>query len=251
AVIGDFHGLNTLEHQPTKIAAIEGHWENVGDEGTPLVLFGWPDMQREETRFKIEVPRLGGLILAHDWNGRIPALKDFKPEDRPNSTVVFWSFRIMVGLGMLMILLGLWSALLRRRGALWQSRGFLRFALLMGPSGVLAILAGWYTTEIGRQPWVVYGMMRTADAVSNHGVPQMTLTLILFVVVYIAVFGAGTGYLMRLIGIGPIPFEGARQEHGGPGQERHPMRPLSASSEENDQVGSTSSSADTTPTSRS
>ena len=251
AVIGDFHGLNTLKHQPAKIAAIEGHWENVGNEGTPLVLFGWPDMQREETRFKIELPRLGGLILAHDWDGRIPALKDFKPEDRPNSTIVFWSFRVMVGLGMLMILLGFWSALLRRRSALWRNRYFLRFALAMGPAGVLAILAGWYTTEIGRQPWVVYGMMRTADAVSSHGVPQMTVSLILFVVVYIAVFGTGTGYLMRVIRVGPVPFEGARQEHGGPGQDRHPMRPLSASSEENDQAGSTTSSADTTTTSRS
>jgi cytochrome d ubiquinol oxidase subunit I len=151
---------------------------------------------------------------------------------------------------MLMILLGFWSALLRRRSALWRNRYFLRFALAMGPAGVLAILAGWYTTEIGRQPWVVYGMMRTADAVSSHGVPQMTVSLILFVVVYIAVFGTGTGYLMRVIRVGPVPFEGARQEHGGPGQDLHPMRPLSASREENDQAGSTTLSADTT-TSRS
>jgi cytochrome d ubiquinol oxidase subunit I len=245
AVIGDAHGLNTLQHQPAKLAAIEGHWENTGNEGTPLILFGWPDMKREQTRFKIEVPRLGGLILAHDWNGTIPGLKEFKPEDRPNSTVVFWTFRVMVGLGMLMILLGLWSALLRWRGSMWDNRLFQKFALLMGPAGVLAILAGWLTTEIGRQPWVVYGLMRTANAVSDHGVPEMTLTLALFVLVYAAVFGTGMGYLGRLILVGPKPHEGARPEEGGPGKERHPMRPLSASTEENDLVGNTTSTANT------
>jgi cytochrome d ubiquinol oxidase subunit I len=245
ALIGDAHGLNTLKHQPAKLAAIEGHWESSGNEGTPLILFGWPDMEREETRFKVEVPRLGGLILAHDWNGAIPGLKEFKPGDRPNSTVVFWTFRTMVGLGMLMILLGLWSALLRWRGSMWHNRLFQRFALLMGPAGVLAILAGWLTTEIGRQPWVVYGLMRTANAVSDHGAPQLTLTLALFVLVYAAVFGTGMGYLGRLIRVGPKPFEGARPEEGGPGKERQPMRPLSASTEENDLAGNTTSTANT------
>ena len=106
AVIGDFHGLNTLEHQPAKLAAMEGHWQNEGEEGTPLILFGWPDMEREETRFKLAVPHLGSLILTHSWDGKIPGLKEFPPEDRPNSAVVFWSFRLMVGLGLLMITLG-------------------------------------------------------------------------------------------------------------------------------------------------
>jgi cytochrome d ubiquinol oxidase subunit I len=228
AVIGDLHGLNTLEHQPAKIAAMEGHWENTGKEGTPLILFGWPDMQREETLYKLEIPRLGGLILTHDWDGRIPALKDFAPRDRPNSTVVFWTFRVMVGLGMLMIALGVWSAWLRWRGTLWRSRAFLRCALWMGPSGLVAILAGWYTTEIGRQPWTVYGLLRTQDAVSAHGATQLGITLVLFVVIYFAVFGAGTGYVLRLIRVGPQAHEGERIEHGGPGRERTPARPLSA-----------------------
>ncbi len=109
ALIGDFHGLNTLKHQPAKIAAIEGHWENVGDEPTPLILFGWPDMGREETRFKLEIPALGSLILPHRLDKQVPALKEFPPEDRPNSSIVFWSFRVMVGLGMLMVLTGIWS----------------------------------------------------------------------------------------------------------------------------------------------
>ncbi|CDG83565.1 cytochrome ubiquinol oxidase subunit I [Janthinobacterium agaricidamnosum] len=228
AVIGDAHGLNTLKHQPAKIAALEGHWENKGAGGTPLILFGWPDMQREETRFKLEVPRLGGLILTHAWDGKIPGLKEFAPQDRPNSTLLFWSFRVMVGLGMLMIALGLCSAWLRWRGGLWQARWFWRAALLMGPAGVIAILAGWYTTEIGRQPWTVYGLLRTADAVSSHGPLQLGVTLILFVVIYFAVFGTGVAYLFRLIRVGPQLHAGARIDDGGPGHGRTPARPLSA-----------------------
>jgi cytochrome d ubiquinol oxidase subunit I len=229
-VIGDFHGLNTLKHQPAKIAAMEGHWENSGDEGVPLILFGLPDMQREETRYKVEVPRLGSLILTHSWDGKVPALKEFAKEDRPNSTIVFWSFRLMVGLGMLMILLGLLSAWLRWRGRLATSKPFLRFALAMGPAGIVAILAGWFTTEIGRQPWVVYGVMRTADAVSPHGAAALGVTLVMFIVVYFAVFGTGIAYLFRLIQKGPLITEGRQQEPGGPGEERTPARPLSAAS---------------------
>jgi cytochrome d ubiquinol oxidase subunit I len=140
---------------------------------------------------------------------------------------VFWSFRIMVGLGMLMIALGLWSAWLRWRGNLFHSRPFLRFAVAMGPAGILAILAGWFTTEVGRQPWVVYGLMRTKDAVSLHGAPEVGLTLILFVLIYSAVFGTGIAYLLRQVRLGPVTGESATPEDGGPGREKHPMRPLS------------------------
>ncbi|MGY3323047.1 cytochrome ubiquinol oxidase subunit I [Pseudomonas sp. TE3911] len=232
AVIGDMHGLNTLEYQPAKIAAIEGHWENTNDEPTPLILFGWPDMAAEKTRFSLEVPYLGSLILTHSLDRQIPALKSFAPEDRPNSTIVFWSFRIMAGLGMLMIALGLWSLWLRKRCTLYECRPFLYLALFMGPSGLIAMLAGWITTEVGRQPWVVYGVMRTADAASHHSVQQLTFTLVMFVVVYFALFGTGIGYMMRLVRKGPQPHA----EHslaGGPGQTRTPARPLSAADEEN------------------
>ncbi|MGZ3236131.1 MAG: cytochrome ubiquinol oxidase subunit I [Burkholderiaceae bacterium] len=239
AVIGDFHGLNTLKYQPAKIAAMEGHWENSGNNGAPLILFGIPDMQREETRYAVEIPRLGSLILTHSLDGKIPALKDFAPKDRPNSTIVFWSFRIMVGLGILMIALGVWSAWLQWRAGIWACRPFLYFALLMGPAGVMALLAGWYTTEIGRQPWTIYGLLRTSDAVSTHGTTQLGITLVLFVLIYIAVFGTGIGYLFRLIRVGPMQQENGPHGHGGPGQERNPMRPLSASSESN--VGDPSS----------
>lgn len=228
ALIGDAHGLNTLKYQPAKIAAIEGHWENKNSEPSPLILFGYPDKEREETRYSLEIPYLGSLILTHSLTQQIPALKSFPKEDRPDPTIVFYSFRIMAGLGMLMIVLGLWSLWLRWRGNLYENRAFLRFALLMGPSGLIALLAGWFTTEIGRQPWVVYGLLRTKDAVSSHGEMQMSISLLLFVVIYSSVFGVGYLYMMKLIRKGPQPHEGQSQDHGGPGQHRTPARPLSA-----------------------
>ncbi|WP_296262634.1 MULTISPECIES: cytochrome ubiquinol oxidase subunit I [unclassified Pseudomonas] len=231
AVVGDAHGLNTLEHQPAKIAAIEGHWENVGNEPTPLILFGIPDMKEERTKYAVEIPYLGSLILTHSLDKQIPALKSFPPEDRPNSLIIFWSFRVMVALGMLMIAVGLWSAWLRWRGGLYTNRLFLRLVMVMGPAGLIAMLAGWFTTEIGRQPWVVYGLMRTANASSHHSVGQLTLTLVLFVVVYFLLFGTGFGYMMRLVRKGPKTHEGDGTPHGGPGQKRTPARPLSAADE--------------------
>jgi len=236
AVIGDFHGLNTLKHQPVKIAAIEGHWENQPGEPTPLILFGIPDMKAETTHFKIEIPVLGSLILTHSLDKQVPAMKEFPAEDRPNSTIIFWSFRVMVAMGLLMIAAGLWSLLLRKGGKLYSSRPFLHFVMWMGPSGLLAILAGWITTEVGRQPWVVYGLMRTADGVSNHSYAQLGFTLIAFVVVYFALFGTGFAYMMRLVRKGPHTGEGDDQRPGGPGQKRTPARPLSAADEGSDAV---------------
>ncbi|AYG62196.1 cytochrome ubiquinol oxidase subunit I [Rhizobium jaguaris] len=224
--VGDQHGLNTLRHQPAKIAAIEGHWEKASGESVPLILFGIPDMTAEKTRYAIEIPYLGSLILTHDINGHVPGLKEFAPEDRPNSTVVFWTFRLMVGVGMLMLLLGLWSLYLRWRGDLYDSKLFLRFATAMGPAGLIAILAGWLTTEIGRQPWVVYGVMRTKDAVSNHSALALSTTLIVFIVMYFAVFGTGVSYMLKLVAKGPQPFDDLPPHDKG--QSRRPARPLSA-----------------------
>ena len=231
AIIGDFHGLNTLEHQPAKIAAMEGHWQNRPGEAVPLLVFGWPDMQAEETRYAIGIPRLGSLILTHSTSGQYPGLKEFAPEDRPNSLVLFWTFRAMVGLGMLMILLAFCAALARWRGRLYDARPLLRYALAMGPAGLLAILAGWMTTEIGRQPWIVYGLMRTSEAVSPHGAGPVALTLAIFVVVYFAVFGTGSWYLLKIIAKGPESGEAHDPVPGGPGQPRTPARPLSAAPE--------------------
>jgi cytochrome d ubiquinol oxidase subunit I len=233
AVIGDMHGLNTLKHQPAKLAAIEGHWENEGNDGTPLILFGWPDMDREETKYAVEIPRVGSILLTHTLDNDIPALKDFAPEDRPNSTIVFWSFRIMVGLGTLMIVLALAGLWLRRRGRLYDSPRFLCFASWMGPSGIIALLAGWYTTEIGRQPWAVFGLLRTADAVTPRPAAELAITLAMFIAVYLVVFGAGVAYILRLVRVGPVTHEGRHPVEGGPGKERTPMRPLSAAEARN------------------
>ncbi|MFC3607102.1 cytochrome ubiquinol oxidase subunit I [Stutzerimonas tarimensis] len=231
AAVGDLHGLNTLEYQPAKIAAMEGNWDNSHGGPTPLILFGWPDMEREETLYKIEIPYLASLILNHSLTEPIPALKDFAREDRPYAPIVFWSFRLMVLIGLLMIFSGAWSLWLRYRKKLFTSRPFLRFMTWMGPSGIVAILAGWITTEVGRQPWVVYEIMRTADAVSPHSATQMGFTLAMFVVVYFAVFGVGLVYVLHLVAKGPVPFEGREKGAGGPGESRTPARPLSAADE--------------------
>jgi cytochrome d ubiquinol oxidase subunit I len=185
-------------------------------------------MAAETTRYAVEIPYLGSLILTHEWNGRIPGLKEFAAEDRPNSTIVFWSFRVMVGLGVLMLSLGVWGLWLRWRQRLFRSKLFLRFAVVMGPSGLIAILTGWYTTEIGRQPWIVYGVMRTKDAVSSHSALTLSTTLIVIIVMYFVVFGTGVSYMLKLVAKGPKPegSEDAAGEHDA--QNRRPSRPLSA-----------------------
>ncbi|PXW26356.1 cytochrome ubiquinol oxidase subunit I [Paraburkholderia caballeronis] len=207
---GDQHGLNTLEHQPAKIAAIEGLWETEHG-GTALNLFGIPDMDAEVTRDAIQIPHLGSLILTHTWDGEIRGLKTFPKNDRPNSTIVFWSFRIMVGLGLLMLLLAIVGVALRRGGRLFENRLFQSFALAMGPTGYVALLMGWVTTEVGRQPWVVYGLMRTADAVSPVTVQNVGLSMMIFVIVYFVVFGTGAWYIFKLIRSGP-PIDDAPHE---------------------------------------
>ena len=224
-LIGDMHGLNTLKYQPAKIAAVEGHWSNTPGQGVPLILFGIPDMEAETTRYKVEIPNLASLILTHSLHGQIPALKDFPKEDRPNATILFWCFRVMVGLGLLMVVLGLFGTWQRWRGKLYTSRGLARFALWMGPSGLAALLAGWYVTEIGRQPWVVYGLMRTKDAVSDHSALTLSVGLVVLVVMYVAVFGTGVVYMLRMVGKGPQPHDD--HEHPVAANQR-PARPLSA-----------------------
>jgi len=198
---GDQHGLNTLEHQPAKIAAMEGHFET--RRGQPLILFGWPDMASETTRYAIEIPKLGSLILKHDWDAEVKGLKAWPREDRPNAPIVFWAFRIMVGIGVLMMLTGLWSLWQRFRGRLYDNDWLLRLAVLLGPSGFAAVLAGWITTEVGRQPYTVYGLLRTAQSVSPIDAQAVGASLIAFIVVYFAVFGAGILYILRLMAHAP------------------------------------------------
>jgi cytochrome d ubiquinol oxidase subunit I len=206
-VAGDLHGLNTLQHQPAKIAAMEGHFET--QRGAPLLLFGLPDMAAETTRYAVEVPRLGSLILTHDWNGELKGLKEWPRQDRPNAAILFWSFRVMVGIGVLMVLLGLWSLLGRWRGTLYAWPWLHRFALAMGPAGFIAVIAGWITTEAGRQPYTIYGLMRTSESVSPVATPAVATSLAAFAIVYFAVFGAGIFYLIRLMRRSPAASESA------------------------------------------
>jgi len=196
-VAGDLHGLNTLEHQPAKVAAMEGHFETRA--GAPLILFGWPDMEQERTRYAIEVPKLGSLILTHDWNGTVRGLKEWPREDRPNATIIFWSFRVMVGAGLAMLAVGVWSLALRARSRLYDQPWLLRTSVALSPVGIVAVIAGWITTEVGRQPYTVYGLLRTADSASSIDASAVGASLAAFVVVYFAVFGAGAFYMLRLM----------------------------------------------------
>ena len=201
-VVGDAHGLNTREYQPAKIAAIEGLWETEHG-GTALNLVGLPDMNAEVTRYAIRIPHLGSLILTHSWNGEIRGLKDFPPQDRPFSPIVFWTFRLMAGLGMLMLLTALLGLWLRLRGRLYETRWYQWLVFCMGPSGIVALLAGWITTEVGRQPWTVYGVVRTIDSVSPISAQQAGVSLLILVMVYFLVFGTGVYYMLKMMSKGP------------------------------------------------
>lgn len=211
-VAGDFHGINTLEHQPAKIAAMEGHYETQAP--APLILFGLPDDDAGVTRWKVEVPYLGSLILTHSLDGAVKGLGAFPEEDRPPAALIFWTFRIMVALGFAMLGLALWAAWMRWRGRLYDSPWLLRAAIAMGPAGFVAVLCGWITTEVGRQPWTVYGHLRTADSVSPIEASAVSASLTAFIVVYFAVFGAGTYYMLRLMNT--PPSSGPRIEEIGP-----------------------------------
>ena len=213
-VLGHEHGLNTLEYQPAKIAAMEGHFESHPD-GAPLILFGIPDQAAQEMRYELSIPNLSSVIFGKGWNGALPGLDTVAPEDQPPVAVVFWSFRVMVGLGFLMLGMGAWALWTRLRGDLYASPWLHRAAVLMGPSGLVAVIAGWITTEVGRQPYVVYGALRTADAVSPLGADAVGWSLMAFIVIYFTVFGAGVLYILRLMSHPPEAGEhGARVEPG-------------------------------------
>jgi cytochrome d ubiquinol oxidase subunit I len=205
---GDQHGLNTLEHQPAKIMAMEGHFRS-HPHGAPLILFGIPDSDAQTVHWSIEIPRLSSLILKHDLDAPLAGLDTVPADRRPPVEIVFWSFRIMVTLGFLMFALGLWSLLARLRRKLHDWRWLHRLALVMGPAGFVAVICGWVTTEVGRQPWVIYGLLRTRDAVSPIAAPAVTGSLIAFVIVYFTVFAAGTLYILKLMGHAPAHGETA------------------------------------------
>jgi cytochrome d ubiquinol oxidase subunit I len=226
ALIGDAHGLNTLEHQPQKLAAMEGIWETGGRQ--PAVLFAVPDEAAEANRLEVGIPGLASLYLTHDWNGVVRGLKDFPRSDRPPVAPVFYAFRIMVGMWAIMLALTGWALWLAWRRRLFGSPAFLRAATWCIPAGYVAVTAGWVTTEVGRQPYVVYGVMRTAEAVT----PSLTggdvlVSLIVYVAVYSVIFGAGLYYLVRMVQRGlPAAVEGHE-----PRLDERPARPLSAAAD--------------------
>jgi cytochrome d ubiquinol oxidase subunit I len=211
-VMGDLHGLNTLEHQPAKVAAMEGLWDS--QKGAPLVLFGWPDPDSEANRFSLEIPKLSSLILTHDPDGEVKGLKEWPREERPPVAWVFWSFRIMVGTGMLMIATGLFALVLFFRKRLFDTRWFQYWCMALTPSGFVAVLAGWFVTEIGRQPWIVYGALKTAEAASPVAATPIAISLAAFVAVYVFVFGAGSYYILKLIAKGPDIAGQTYGDHG-------------------------------------
>ncbi len=209
---GDSHGLNSLEHQPAKIMAMEGHYQS-HPHGAPLILFGLPNQAKGEVEYKIEIPKLSSLILKHNLDAPLAGLDTVPRQDWPYVPIVFWSFRIMVGIGLLMALLGGVSLLARLRRGLYDWRPLHRFALAMGPMGFVAVLAGWITTEVGRQPYTVYGLLRTSQSASPLQAPAVAASLAAFAVVYFVVFGSGLFYLLRLMGHPPHDHEEGLEEH--------------------------------------
>lgn len=199
---GDAHGLNTLEHQPAKVLAMEGDY-HPSPSGAPLILFGLPSNAEARVRYEVSIPKLGSLILRHDPDAPLPGLSDFPRSDWPPAPIIFWSFRIMVGLGFAMLGLGLWSLVARLRRKLFDWPWLHRAAICMGPAGFVAVIAGWVTTEVGRQPFTVYGLLRTAQSHSPLAAPAVASSLVAFVLVYFFAFGAGTYYLLRLMAKAP------------------------------------------------
>jgi len=193
-VVGDLHGLNTLEHQPAKVAAMEALWED--ERGAPLVLFAWPNEQHRRNDYAITVPKLASLILTHEIDGELRGLASFTGAHPPVGPV-FWSFRVMVGVGVLMLAVS-WLAAwqLRRRGE--PARWLLRVLVVMTFSGWVATLAGWYVTEIGRQPWLVTGVLRTADAVSDTPAPLVGISLTAYLTIYVMLLLAYVSVLFHL-----------------------------------------------------
>ncbi len=213
---GDMHGLNTLEHQPVKVMAMEGHYESHPD-GAPLILFGIPNSTERRMDYALEIPKLASFILKHDLNAPLVGLDSVPDDEKPPVGMVFWSFRIMVAIGFAMLGLGLWSLLARLRKRLYDWRWLHRAAIVMGPSGLVAVIAGWVVTEVGRQPYTVYGLLRTADSSSPLAASAVGASLLAFIIVYFVVFGIGTWYILRLMKVAPHIGElGVESTEAGP-----------------------------------
>ena len=203
---GDLHGLNTLEYQPAKVMAMEGHYESHPD-GAPLILFGIPNPSDKRIDHALQIPKLSSLILKHDLNAPVAGLDTIPEDKQPPVAIVFWSFRVMIAFGFAMLGLGFWSLWLRFRGRLYASSWMHRAVVLLGPSGFIAVLAGWITTEVGRQPYTVYGLLTTTQSTSPIASAGVGSSLVAFIFVYFALFGAGAFYILRLMTKPPVPHE--------------------------------------------
>jgi cytochrome d ubiquinol oxidase subunit I len=210
--LGDQHGLNTLKYQPTKVAAMEAHWD--GSKPGDFYIFAWPDEKNERNLFAIPIPRGSSLVLKHDPNGLFPGLKDVPPNERPPVVSVFFAFRIMIGIGFFMIAAALVGAFLWWRGRLFETRWYLWIVAQCWWLGFVAVISGWLVTESGRQPWIVQGLMRTVDATSPVLGGAVFTTLVLFVLVYAVIFSAGIYYINRLLAHGLDVAETAEASKG-------------------------------------
>jgi cytochrome bd ubiquinol oxidase subunit I len=199
--LGDQHGLNTRQYQPMKIAAIEARWQTA--QSVPLTLFAWPDQKAATNLYAVDVPHLGSVILTHSWNGQVKGLEEVPPSDRPYVPIVFFAFRAMVGVGSLLLLFALLGAYLRWRRRLFTTKWFLLALVLISPLGFVATIAGWVVTEAGRQPYVVYGVLRTANAASHLAAVSVGITFILFILVYLLLMGGFLWFLIQTIIRGP------------------------------------------------
>jgi cytochrome bd ubiquinol oxidase subunit I len=197
-VLGDMHGLNTREHQPTKLAAIEGVYDT--EQPDALALFGIPDDAAEELRYAVRIPHLGSLILTHTWDGAVRGLKEWPKQDRPPVLPVFFGFRIMVGIGLLMLATVVVGWILRLRHQLFDVGWFLRLCQWVAPLGFIAVIAGWTTTEVGRQPWTIFGLLRTADSVSPSLTGNDVLgSLLAYMAVYLLMFPTGIAFMVGIV----------------------------------------------------
>lgn len=204
-VAGDSHGLNTLQHQPIKIAAMEGHYQNQKPAG--LVLFGIPNQEKAIMEYKVEIPVLGSIILHHNTTEGLLGYESYPRADWPPMAPPFYAFRVMVGIAMLMLLMGMWSLFLRYKKRLYDTPLFLKAIMFMGPSGFVAVISGWIVTEVGRQPYTVYGLLRTADSISPISTSAVATSLVAFIVIYFTLFGAGFHYIFRQMKKPPLHLE--------------------------------------------
>lgn len=209
---GDVAGVRVHHFQPLKTAAMEGVWET--QKGAPLLLFAIPSQTEEKNYFEIGIPKLASLINTHSLDGELQGLKSVPPDDRPRMAPVFFTFRAMVGIGLFMLLVAVTGLVLRLRGTLYDTAWFHRVCVAMAPLGFIASIAGWLTAEIGRQPWVVHGLMRTRDAVSAITVEQVIISFSLLILAYGIIFGFYLYYLFKLIRKGPdVPLRDSLEQH--------------------------------------